>query len=146
MLNHRWCWQFNRFDARYPHFLPSSNCLILSHVHLPRSPASPSIFSRRSRLRLHEIVSQFSSRSGSSHLVLPCARDLHISSCSCSNNVCDKNFWNCRGSIPRPLEWESSMLTARPHHSPLDMFRKNKTWKPNRTTFLNVMPFSNASF
>ena len=37
MLLHRWRWQFNRFEARSSRFLPSSNLLILSHVHFPLS-------------------------------------------------------------------------------------------------------------
>ena len=78
----------------------TSICLIHLPV-LPSSLAAPAfVFTRLSRS-------------------FPRARDLHVSSRSCSNNVCDKKFRNGRGLNSQPLEWQFSMLTARPRHSPL---------------------------
>ena len=79
----------------------------ISHVHLPHLPAGHSVTRRCSRLRLHEIVSQFSSRS-----------DLHVSSQSFLEQCLRQKISERLGFEPSTLGAVCRQISPLDHDAP----------------------------
>ena len=100
MLLHRWRLPFNRFRGEPSS--PFSNPFHFRNKSPPLPSSLPPFFSRGEH---------------GEHALRHALRHAFLHSSLLEVRSRKKN-WRRRGLNPRPLEWQSSMLTARPRHSP----------------------------